>query len=62
MSTAREVQAGYDLGLECAAISLITNCAAGLSAAPLDHKEVLTRAALQSNQLAEMLERFLRLA
>jgi purine-nucleoside phosphorylase len=48
MSTARETQAGCDVGLECAAVSLITNKAAGLSAAPLDHKEVLTTAAAQA--------------
>jgi purine-nucleoside phosphorylase len=59
MSTAREVQAGADLGLECAAVSCITNRAAGLNSGPLNHKEVLQTAAAQSERLAEMLEGFL---
>jgi purine-nucleoside phosphorylase len=61
MSTAREIQAGYDVGMECAAVSCITNRAAGLSAAPLNHKEVVATAAAQSQRLAELLDRFLRL-
>lgn len=60
MSTAREIQTGYDLGLACAAISCITNRAAGLSATPLDHKEVLATAAQQSDRLRQLLEKFLR--
>jgi purine-nucleoside phosphorylase len=59
MSTAREIQTGHALGLECAALSLITNRAAGLTAAPLQHQEVLTTAAAQSQPLARLLERFL---
>lgn len=61
MSTAREIQAGYELGMECAALSLITNRAAGLSAAPLDHHEVLTTAATQKTRLASLLQRWLEL-
>jgi purine-nucleoside phosphorylase len=60
MSTAREIQAGYDAGLECAALSCITNRAAGLSDAPLDHEEVLATASAQSERLADLLEAFLR--
>jgi purine-nucleoside phosphorylase len=56
MSTAREIQAGADGGMECAAISCITNKAAGLSGAPLNHGEVLATAAAQSQRLAELLE------
>jgi purine-nucleoside phosphorylase len=56
MSTAREVQAGVAAGLECAAVSCITNRATGLSAAPLNHEEVLATAAAQSRRLAELLE------
>lgn len=41
MSTAREVAAAHALGLRCAAISCITNRAAGLSAGPICHAEVL---------------------
>jgi purine-nucleoside phosphorylase len=61
MSTAREIQAGCDAGMECAALSCITNRAAGLSGGPLDHQEVLTTAAAQSERLADLLEGFLRL-
>jgi purine-nucleoside phosphorylase len=61
MSTAREIQAGCDARMECAALSCITNRAAGLSDGPLNHKEVLTTAAAQSERLADLLEGFLRL-
>jgi purine-nucleoside phosphorylase len=60
MSTAREVQAGCDAGLECAAVSCVTNRAAGLSGGPLSHEEVLTTASAQSDRLADLLEEFLR--
>jgi purine nucleoside phosphorylase len=46
------------VGLECAAVSLITNKAAWLSEAPLDHKEVIETAARQSEQLSGLLEAF----
>jgi purine-nucleoside phosphorylase len=59
MSTAREVQAAHDAGLECAAVSLITNRAAGLAGAPLNHEEVLAIAAAQGTRLADLLERFI---
>jgi purine-nucleoside phosphorylase len=59
MSTAREVQAGADLGLECAAVSCITNRAAGLSGGPLHHDEVLQTAAAQAERLADLLAEFL---
>jgi purine-nucleoside phosphorylase len=60
MSTAREIQAGYDLGMECAAVSCITNRAAGLSTTPINHEEVLTTAAAQAECLSNLLEAFLR--
>jgi purine-nucleoside phosphorylase len=59
MSTAREIQAGADLGLECAAISLITNRAAGLSTGIIHHGEVLATAAGQIPRLTDLLEHFL---
>jgi purine-nucleoside phosphorylase len=58
MSTAHEVQAGHDLGLACAAVSCVTNRAAGLSGAPLNHEEVLATAAAQARRLADLLEAF----
>jgi purine-nucleoside phosphorylase len=59
MSTAREVQAGYDLGMQCAAVSCITNKAAGLGTGPLNHDEVLLTAAAQRERLADLVEVFL---
>jgi len=56
MSTAREAQAAADAGMECAAVSLITNRAAGLSATPPSHAEVLAVAAAAAGQLADLLE------
>jgi purine-nucleoside phosphorylase len=61
MSTAREIQTGSEDGLECAALSCITNRAAGLNAGPIHHDEVLTTAAAQSDRLADLLEGFLQL-
>ncbi len=60
MSTAREVEFALKLGMECAALSCITNKAAGLSDAPLDHKEVLANAAAQTQTVVGVLEGFLR--
>jgi purine-nucleoside phosphorylase len=61
MSTAREAQAAADAGLDCAAVSLVTNRAAGLTAAALSHVEVLAAAAAAAGRLADVLERFLAL-
>jgi purine-nucleoside phosphorylase len=61
MSTAREIEAGAEIGLECAALSCITNRAAGLGGGPLRHEEVLAVAALQHERLACVLEAFLEL-
>jgi purine-nucleoside phosphorylase len=59
MSTAREVKAGVDAGLECAAVSCITNRAAGLDGRPLDHREVLATASAQGARLAALMESLL---
>src|SRR5262249_24651961 len=61
MSTAREAQQGHDQGMECAAVSCITNRAAGLSCSPINHEEVLTTVATQATRLADLIERFLQL-
>jgi purine-nucleoside phosphorylase len=60
MSTAREIQVAFSLGLRCVAISCITNRAAGLSAGPIHHGEVLDAAASMRERLALLLEEFLR--
>jgi purine-nucleoside phosphorylase len=61
MSTALEAIAGREAGLEILGISLVTNLAAGVSEAPLDHEEVLEvgRAAAQrcGDLLAEVIRR-----
>jgi purine-nucleoside phosphorylase len=61
MSTAREAQAGFDLGMECAAVSCVTNAAAGVSDGPLNHEEVLATAKAQSARLADLLGRVVQL-
>jgi purine-nucleoside phosphorylase len=60
MSTAREIEAGQRLGMECAAVSCITNRAAGFCSGPINHEEVLITAAAQSERLADLLETCLR--
>lgn len=60
MSTAREVEGAAALGMRCAAISCITNRAAGLSAGPIHHGEVLAVAKLARQRLARLLEEFLK--
>jgi purine-nucleoside phosphorylase len=60
MSTAREAETARELGIECAAVSLITNRAAGLSAALIHHEEVLSTAAGRAGWLADVLEGFLQ--
>jgi purine-nucleoside phosphorylase len=57
MSTSREARAGVEAGLEVAALSLITNRAAGLSDATLDHQEVLATARAAADRLADVIER-----
>jgi purine-nucleoside phosphorylase len=59
MSTAREIQAGHDLGLECAALSCVCNKASGLSDGPIHHGEVLAIANQMRERLTAILEAFL---
>jgi purine-nucleoside phosphorylase len=59
MSTAREIQTGHELGMECAAVSLITNRAAGLGVEPINHAEVLRAAAAAVDPLKDLIEAFL---
>lgn len=61
MSTTREIQAGQQLGMECAGLSFITNPAAGLSCGPISHQEVLAEAAGGMERLMNLVEQFLRL-
>ncbi len=59
MSTARDVEAAAGLGLECAAVSCITNRAAGLSPTRLTHEEVLENSRRQASRLGDLIEHFL---
>jgi purine-nucleoside phosphorylase len=61
MSTTREALRAHALGLECAAVSCVTNHAAGLSDGPISHEEVLTNASSHGERLADLIEAFLRL-
>jgi purine-nucleoside phosphorylase len=57
MSTALEAEAAAELGMEVAAISCITNAAAGLGFGQLNHAEVLDNAKLGVERLSELLAR-----
>jgi purine-nucleoside phosphorylase len=61
MSTVREALAGAALGMNVAAVSCITNKAAGLSAAPLDHNDVQEVASRSDvvGRLARLVREFL---
>ncbi len=58
MSTAHEIDTGRALGLECAAISAITNKAAGLSEGVLDHHDVLEVMAGVRERLGRLITAF----
>ena len=47
--------------MECAAISCITNKAAGSSGERLDHKDVLAIAATQTERVGRLIEEFLHI-
>jgi purine-nucleoside phosphorylase len=55
MSTALEAEEAARLGLEVAAISCITNKAAGIGGGALDHNEVLANAKLGVSRMGELL-------
>ena len=59
MSTAMEAEEAARLGLEVAGVSCITNKAAGLGGATLDHAEVLTNAKLAVARIGELLRRLI---
>jgi purine-nucleoside phosphorylase len=59
MSTAREIQTARNLGMECAAISCITNKAAGLGIGPIHHDEVLEANRQVQARMIALLESFI---
>lgn len=61
MSTVPEIVQGHALGIPCAAVSLITNRAAGLCDQALDHGDVLAFAMRATRQLEQLLREFARL-
>ncbi|MGH9118655.1 MAG: purine-nucleoside phosphorylase [Acidimicrobiales bacterium] len=56
MSTAMEAIAAHHAGAEVLALSLVTNLAAGVSATPLDHAEVLAAGREAEGRLARLLQ------
>jgi purine-nucleoside phosphorylase len=60
MSTAMEADTAAELGLEVAAISCVTNRAAGLGTGALDHAEVLANAKLAVERLAGVIGRLVK--
>ena len=59
MSTVLEAIQARALGLEVAAVSCLTNWAAGITGRPLDHAEVLDAGARAASRLAPILEQTL---
>jgi purine-nucleoside phosphorylase len=59
MSTALEAIAARHLGAEVLGISLVSNPAAGLSAAPLDHQDVLATVGTSAARVGELLSALL---
>ncbi len=55
MSTVLEVATARACGLRCVGFSMISNKAAGLSGAPLNHQEVLETGARAGGRLAELI-------
>lgn len=60
MSTVMEAIGGRYVGMRVAAVSLVTNQGAGISATPLSHDEVLVAAREAGPRLARVLRRFVR--
>jgi purine-nucleoside phosphorylase len=60
MSTALETVAAREAGLDVLAISLVTNAAAGTTAAPLEHAEVLAAGRAAAGELGRLLAEILR--
>jgi purine-nucleoside phosphorylase len=59
MSTAFEARTAAGLGIDVAAVSCITNKAAGLACGPLDHAEVLANAGRPAERISTLLETLL---
>lgn len=60
MSTALEAIAAREAGMEILGLSLITNPAAGISATPLNHEEVIAAGKAAESRLATLLARIVK--
>lgn len=60
MSTVPEILAGRQMGARCAALSLVTNLAAGLADHPPDHEEVLATGRQAGRRVRRLLAALLR--
>jgi purine-nucleoside phosphorylase len=60
MSTCREINRGQELGMECAAVSFITNRAAGLAAGTIHHGDVMAAGRAWRDRLGQLVDAFLR--
>ena len=59
MSTCREINRAEALGLECAALSFITNRAAGLADGPIHHDDVISAGHAWRDRFGQLLDAFL---
>lgn len=59
MSTVLEVIAGHHMGLRCAALSLVSNPAAGVTGESLDHADVLDAGREAAGKISRLLSGFL---
>jgi purine-nucleoside phosphorylase len=55
MSTVLEVIAGHHMGMRCLCVSMVSNAAAGMSEAPIDHADVLAAAQTAALSLQRLL-------
>lgn len=61
MSTVPELAAATQFGLRCAAVSLITNAASGMSDAVLDHADIKDVGQRRTSDFSRLVEAFIRL-